>query len=164
MTRTNVFAMLILFIFPTYAFANGFHFNETTGLMLLKGEKDICILYDHSNTISDEFRKQLATDVELKLRTIGVEPKKECGFYDSSLLVTVHAAEREGIYAGTIIVSYCMPSTFVKTNILSYSEVWSGWVAFGDATATNMKLNATNLVDKFLNVYLKANPRKFVPE
>ena len=53
---------------------------------------------------------------------------------------------------------------FKKEGIAGYAPVWKTSGVFSSFSEDDIKEKVDNLFDQFLNVYLEANPRKFIKE
>ena len=56
-----------------------------------------------------------------------------------------------------------MPAKYLKNAVLSYSMIWEdGFIFLGYEQA--IRSSFKDCMDRFLNIYLEANPRKFIEE
>ena len=67
---------MLVFSFTEGSAANFPHYlTDSDGLRLLKGEKNISILFRQSADVDQDFITSVNSDLELKFRMIGQEPK-----------------------------------------------------------------------------------------
>jgi hypothetical protein len=65
---------------------------------------------------------------------------------------------------GSIRLSYYKQASFIKKDIATYAEVWSGETVFRGYSAKDLKEAIEYMFDQFLIVYLSANPVKIIEE
>jgi tol-pal system protein YbgF len=157
--------LVFLFIFPAKVFG-GFStgITENEGITLLKGEKRPYLFFLYSENIDSDFRSQIEYDITLRIKIIGQEPKEFKRGHHSYLAINLNALKEDGNrYSGHIEISFNKVATFAKENIVTYAVVWSDGFIFSNARKDYIRQCVKDIFNKFLNVYLKANHRKYVP-
>jgi len=162
-----ILLVLLVLVYPSRVFGGKFpqYLTDEKGIQLLKGEKQFCLLFQPSTPASKELLKHISSDVSLKLRLIGIE-LKAWEWWRPFLLIelSIVSETNSNIYSGDVSISFNMESFFTKNNIPGYSEVWSGSLIFANVTENDIRQYIKDIMDDFLNVYLRANPRKFSNE
>jgi hypothetical protein len=107
---------------------------------------------------------QIQTDVELRLRKAGV-PLKSKGEYLSypQFYVTLNAWEDGGLYFYHIRIRLNEGvDLHRRPNRLTLATTWEDEVfgTIGQKNLRNLRENIADLVDKFINDYITANPKK----
>lgn len=139
----------------------GFQLSEAQIIKLLKGEKDWDVFFRVTKAIDDVFLEKIRSDVKLKLQMIGYETKD----YKSGrpyLLIDLYFHSNLDGYSGHLELSFRKAVSFVGENIRGYAEVWSDEVLTFNSKNNGIRDTVNDLLDKFLILYLKANPRQFI--
>ena len=104
------------------------------------------------------------SDMKLKLRLIGLEPSDyKWGVPFLAIEISLFSANNS-IYTGTIGLSFLMLAKHIKGEVHSYAEVWTYDRLFRNLDEQDIRVAFKDMMDKFLSVYLEANPRKYIDE
>jgi hypothetical protein len=160
--------LLLLFfalLFSTTAYAKydnfAFDLSKEDGINLLKGETDITLVVSYSVGVQQNLIDAVVSDIKRKLRVIGVEAV-DYKWGISALQINISLLDIGGnIYSGKIDLTFSMPSRHLKTDTLSYTRIWEDSALHASADQKIIRKSYKAMMDKFLNVYLEANPRKF---
>ena len=162
---------LLIFIFFLIIFCNtaradngnfAFDLSKEEGIKLLTAEKNIALMMLRSSSINDKLRGDVFSDITLKFRLIGLEPSKYkwgipfLGIHFNLLDVG------NALYSGKIGLTLSMVAQYDKGQVRSYSTVWKDSVIYANADEQSIRNSYKDMMDKFLSVYLEANPRKFI--
>jgi hypothetical protein len=114
-------------------------------------------------------KDQIKTDVELQLRKAGIkvltneERLTTPGQPYLSVLVSIIEISSRGYpigYAYTITVQLYEAVTIVR-GFEAVGSIWSaGWMGYFGKPDRHIRNNISDMVDKFINDYLAANPKK----
>ena len=137
----------------------------------LSGLQGVYVLVEHISPEAEKYgfnRKQLTTDVELRLRQYGIKVLSQKESYKVSgspyLYINVNPIIDEKI--GIAAVSYSVnlhEEVLLRRNpsIITTSTTWneSGTLILGLKRLDEVRDSVRNLVDEFINDYLAANPK-----
>jgi hypothetical protein len=106
---------------------------------------------------------QVQTDTELKLRMAGIKilPFEGVAIDKPFFYLNIGAMKtRSGVYIYTISAKLQEPAICVRNDYLVLAATWehSGYVGITPNLAT-IRQTAKDMVDKFINAYLSANPK-----
>ncbi len=139
-----------------------FDLTKEEGIKLLSGEKNIALLMKASSALKDKLRDDVFSDMKLKFRLIGLEPSK----YEWGIpFLAIHFSLIDvgtDLYSGEIALAYNMTAQYDKGKARSYSTVWEDSVIYANADEQSIRNSFKDMMNKFLSVYLEANPRKFI--
>lgn len=165
MRKLLIFIFFLIFCNTVYANNSNFVFDlsKEEGIKLLTGEKSIALIAKcKPSAVKDKLRQDVLSDIILKFRLIGLELcdykwGRPCLVADFALVSVTN-----GLYSGTVGLSFLMTAEYQKGEVPSYATVWEYTVVFANADKQEIRNSFKDMVDKFLNVYLEANPRKFI--
>jgi hypothetical protein len=144
-----------------------YYLSENDVLELLKGERQVSLSYENTKDIDDELKNQIKQDMSKRLNLVGIEtPTWEVGI--SFIHVTLGIVkDKNGQHSGNIQISFNKKAEFFKKldaflekgNVIhTYSIVWYEDIVFMNANSDKIMQICQDLIGKFLNDYLKANP------
>lgn len=106
----------------------------------------------------------LKTDTKLKLRSAGIKVDDESAPYLYVVVTYIKSIAPQGWdigYFGNVIVTLQQPVVFISNGEKGYGATWMEHVVFnglpGDG-AEFVRASLRNIIDKFINDYLAANP------
>lgn len=116
------------------------------------------------------YKAQIQTDVELRLRKAGMRvlsPKEHQPGVTAFLVVNILVAEFSGtdelpsLYAISLDLFLNQPFKFTSSNG-HYAITWheAAVYLYGEETVKNLRSAILDLVDRFINDYLAANPKR----
>jgi len=166
MKKLLIFIFLLIFCNTAYADNNHFAWglSEEEGIKLLTGEKSIPLLTLIHHSIKDELRADVVSDIDLKCLSIGMETsdyKWETPFLAIEFALLPVPGD---LYSGTVGLSFFTTAESQKGGVPLYATVWEYTVMTVNTNEQQIRNLFKNIMDKFLIVYLKANPRKFIDD
>ncbi len=157
--------LVIFLLLPSELLAGGFanFINHEEGIALLKGDKRFGLSVPSSEQLSKDLSDNLTSGITLKMKMIGKKLDKfEWG--KPFMEVSINIGGNPEACFGSVRLSYYKRANFIKKNITTYAEVWSGETVFRGYSTKDLKEVIEYMFDQFLNVYLSANPVKIIEE
>ncbi len=174
MRKLLIFIFLLIFCNTAYADNSHFAFglSEEEGIKLLTGEKSISLAwqsYPDENPITAKLKKEVFSDIKLKFRLIGLEPSDlkpgvSILVLDLAVIPTINNLYLGNKYSGNIGLSFRMIAESRKGGAPFFAAVWEYAETFANVGEQEIRNSFKYMMDKFLIVYLKANPRKFIDD
>jgi hypothetical protein len=155
------FVSLIITFSPLNALCGVFRSNLTDeeALRLLKGEEVFQLFVSLDEELSDNLSERIEDSIDLKLKSIGKDLVRDLILGEPYLSVSVNVLKSaSNTYNGSIELSFRDEIFFKKEGIAGYAPVWNSSGVFTSFSEDDIKEKADNLFDRFLNVYLEANP------
>jgi hypothetical protein len=133
-------------------------------MRLLKGEKNITLLALASPNLKEKLKNDVHSDITLKFRRIGLEPSR---YYRGMPILEIDLSlidDDRDRYSGVLRLAFLMVAKYAKGEVWSYATVWEDRVVCKNLGEQVIRSTFKNMMDKFLSVYLKADPRKFADD
>lgn len=176
MRHKILIASLILFFVNVPAFANDVDEDTPQTIATLRGLKRVYVLVrvlDLSPVTLKQYgltKEQVQTDTEIKLRTAGIRviPTKEEFFKEPGnpcLQVLIQAKYKPGLKSFLVYVNVALfqlvrlarePSVFDRPETWGKNRI----TLIGEEYVQNIQGITKEAVDRFINAYLTANPKK----
>ena len=170
--NVRLFKLLLLISFiivfsPFNALCSGITsgLSDEEVLRLLKGEKIFGLIVSLDEKLSKNLFDEIGDGINLKLKHIGIEVAGDWILGGPYLYVDVEVLKSEhNTYNGSVELSFKDEIFFQKESIRGYAPVWKLSGIFTSFSEDDIKEQIDKLFDQFLNVYLEANPGKFIEE
>ncbi len=164
----KILYLTFVFVFAFSCFSMAFEVEEIKGMKNIKSVHvclNGCKLEDFGLTIDG-----IKTAVELKLRLCGLNLCQKEAYVKDAAYVTVSILPVNTNTASAICLKITIEEFAVlsRTDLISFSTVWKSEIIYlcGNKTKLGSAImcSINEMMDEFSNLYLEANPRKFIED
>lgn len=134
-------------------------------IKLLANEKNIALVVQIIPSEKKHIEQLLLSDVNsvmiFKLRLIGLEPVEYKWGVPTLCIILNLVQKDDSHFSGELGLSFLQKAKFIKGDILTYAKVWGNTVMVSNHSKESIRNEIKDIMDKFLNAYIEANPRKY---